>query len=167
MVCKKKNPSWMFGAHRKIHGFVPVEMWLLIVCDTAFYAIMWLKTQNIRATSWQNQQNGMCALQRLGSARASSQSDRSLLSAWRKLGSPLSAQRRLIRLGGCPGWSESGCIVILLVFSWGRSLAGARQSEWDMLWKNLFMPFANNKGVDQPAYLCNLISTFLFVAQIV
>ena len=34
----------------------------------------------------------------------------SSLSAWRKLwvfSYPLSAQRRLIRLGGCPGWSES------------------------------------------------------------
>ena len=31
----------------------------------------------------------------------------SSLSAWRKLGYPLSTQRRLIRLGGCPGWSES------------------------------------------------------------
>ena len=32
---------------------------------------------------------------------------------------PLSAQRRLIRLGGCPGWSESslGAYVILLVLS--------------------------------------------------
>ena len=34
---------------------------------------------------------------------------------------PLSAQRRLIRLGGCPGWSESlfGAHAILLVLSWG------------------------------------------------
>ena len=36
---------------------------------------------------------------------------------------PLSALRRLIRLGGCPGWSESslGTKVILLVLSWGNS----------------------------------------------
>ena len=36
---------------------------------------------------------------------------------------PLSAQRRLIRLGGCPGWSESslGTHAILLVLSWGSS----------------------------------------------
>ena len=36
---------------------------------------------------------------------------------------PLSAQRRLIRLGGCPGWSESslGSQIILLVLSWGVS----------------------------------------------
>ena len=37
----------------------------------------------IWAASWQNQQNGMCAQRRLRSA----QSDQSLLSAWRKLGS--------------------------------------------------------------------------------
>ena len=34
------------------------------------------------ATAWQNQQNGMCAQQRLGSAWASTQSDQSSLSAW-------------------------------------------------------------------------------------
>ena len=37
---------------------------------------------------------------------------------------PLSAQRRLIRLGGCPGWSESslGAHVILLVLSCAGSI---------------------------------------------
>ena len=36
---------------------------------------------------------------------------------------PLSAQRRLISLGGCPGWSESslGAHTSLLVLSWGGS----------------------------------------------
>ena len=36
---------------------------------------------------------------------------------------PVSAQRTLIRLGGCPGWSESslGAQVILSVLSWGGS----------------------------------------------
>ena len=40
--------------------------------------------------------------------------------AW-VLSYPLSAQRRLIRLGRCPGWSSSslGAEVILLVLSWG------------------------------------------------
>ena len=35
----------------------------------------------------------------------------------------LSAQRRLVRLGGCPGWSESslGAHAILLVLSWDGS----------------------------------------------
>ena len=37
---------------------------------------------------------------------------------------PLSAQRSLIRLGGCPGWSESalGAHATLLVLSWGGSI---------------------------------------------
>ena len=36
---------------------------------------------------------------------------------------PLIAERRLIRLGGCPGWAESslGAHAILLVLSWGGS----------------------------------------------
>ena len=28
-------------------------------------------------------------------------------------------------------------------------------------WENLFMPYANNRGADQPAHLCSLISTFV------
>ena len=30
-----------------------------------------------------------------------------------------------------------------------------------MSWENLFLPYANNKGADQPAHLCSLISAFL------
>ena len=43
----------------------------------------------------------------------------------RSLSYPLSTQRRLIRLGGCPGWSESslGTYAILLVLSWCCSFA--------------------------------------------
>ena len=71
------------------------------------------------AASWQNQQNGMCAQRRLRSVWASAQSDQSLhwpslirvfavrmKKAW-VLSYPLSAQQRLIRPGGCPGWYES------------------------------------------------------------
>ena len=32
---------------------------------------------------------------------------------------------------------------------------------WAMSWENLFMPYANNKGADQPAHLHSLISTFV------
>ena len=56
--------------HEPDNTVVPVFMWRLI----------W-------AASWQNQQNGMCALWRLRSAWAPAQSDQSLLSAWRKIGS--------------------------------------------------------------------------------
>ena len=52
----------------------------------------------------------MCAQRRLRSAWASTQSDQSLLSVRRKLESLAihwAPAKTLIRLGGCPGWSES------------------------------------------------------------
>ena len=66
-----------------------------------YHIIIW-------ASTWQNLQNGMCAKRRLRSAWA----PLSLISlcclhkAW-VLSCPLCAQQRLIRLGRCPGWSES------------------------------------------------------------
>ena len=68
--------------------------------------------------TWQNQQNGCAPSEDSGSAWASAQSDQSLRcphKAW-VLSYPLSAQRRLIRLGGCPGWSESS--LSALSFCW-------------------------------------------------
>ena len=32
---------------------------------------------------------------------------------------------------------------------------------WAMPWENLFMPYANNEGADQPTHLRNLISAFV------
>ena len=62
------------------------------------------------AATWQNQQN-VCAQRRLRSVWASAQSDQSLCCA---LNGSLKTQdffmrtaKTLIRLGGCPGWSES------------------------------------------------------------
>ena len=75
----------------------------------------------------QNQQNDMCAQQRLKSAWASAQSEQSLrCPPEESLGLKPSIERTaktLIRLGECPGWSESllGAHVILLVLSWGGS----------------------------------------------
>ena len=70
----------------------------------------------IRATSWKKkQQNDLWAQQRLRSAWASTQSDQSSLSTWRKLGSLATY------------WVHSedsdqpGRTVILLVLSWGGS----------------------------------------------
>ena len=69
----------------------------------------------------------MCAQRRLRSAWASAQSDHSLhCSHEETLGPQLPIERTaktLIRLCGCPGWSESslGTHVILLVLSWGSS----------------------------------------------
>ena len=33
--------------------------------------------------------------------------------------------------------------------------------KWAMSWEDLFLPYANNKGADQPAHLRSLISTFV------
>ena len=41
--------------------------------------------------------------------------------------------------------------------NWSR----IRDNKWAISSENLFMPFANNKGADQPAHRCSLISTFL------
>ena len=55
-------------------------IWNSICIFRVHYIFTW-------ATSWQNQQNDMCVQWRLRSAWASTQSDQSSLSAWRKLGS--------------------------------------------------------------------------------
>ena len=63
------------------------------------------------AASRQNQQNGMCTQRRLRSAWASTQPDQSLHCPHEETLDPqLPIERTakaLIRLGGCPGWSES------------------------------------------------------------
>ena len=81
------------------------------------------RVRAIWAASWQNQQNGMCAKPRLRSAWASAQSDQSLCCALngklRILAFFKWTAKTRIRLGGCPGWSESllGAHAILLVLS--------------------------------------------------
>ena len=65
----------------------------------------------------------------------------------------------LIRLGGCPGWSESSlgaqfCHVAAHICALGAI-------EWATSWENLFMLYANNKGADQSALPRSLISTFV------
>ena len=86
----------------------------------------WFQYENW-STAWQNQQNDLCAQRRLRSAWASAQSDQSQrCPPEAKLGPNLPTERTaktLIRLGGCPGWSESslGTKVILLGLSWGGS----------------------------------------------
>ena len=61
----------------------------------------------IWAASWQNRRNGMCAQRRLRSAWASAQSDQSLRYALNGYAFLIWTVKTLIRLGGCPGWSES------------------------------------------------------------
>ena len=77
----------------------------------------------IWATARQNQQNDQCTQRRLRSAWASAQADQSLRCALKGWPSSLcffmQTVKTLIRLGGCPVWSESslGAQVILLVLS--------------------------------------------------
>ena len=116
--------------------------------------------------SWQDQQNGMCAQRRLRSAWVSAQSDQSLRCPHEEaLGPWLPIKRTaktLIRLGGCPGWSQSllgahaillVLLAILLVLSWGGSniifltcgssktqtwyCSRRSQCSWGMSWENL------------------------------
>ena len=106
---------------------------------THFYLVDSLDI-SIWATAWQNQQNGLCAQRRLRSAWAYAQSDQSSLCAQWVAKDPrfLHADSEdsdqtgqmprliwtLIRLGGCPGWSESSVSVqvILLVLSCNGSI---------------------------------------------
>ena len=47
---------------------------------------------------------------------------------------------------------------------WGKSCQQSWQllvDIWAISWENLFMPYANNKGADQPAYPQSLISAFV------
>ena len=81
----------------------------------------------IWATSWPNQQNGMCAQWRLWLAWASAQSDQSSLSACRKLGSfatHWAHSEESDQTGRMPRliWVFAGRTFILLVLSWGGSI---------------------------------------------
>ena len=63
--------------------------------------------------------------------------------------------------------------LVSILFSWASSkLNGLPQlcngrvfyrfnSNWATPWENLFLPYANNKGADQPAHPRSLISTFV------
>ena len=87
-----------------------------------------LATQVIWASAWQNQQNDCEPYEDLDQPGHPPSLIRvfavRMNKAW-VLSYPLSAQRRLIRLDGCPGWSESslGALVIWLVFSCGGSFS--------------------------------------------
>ena len=84
--------------------------------------VMWLFNNDMwKPTKWP------CAQRRLRSAWAFAKSDQNLRCPHEEsLGPKLPIERRsktLIRLGGCPGWSESslGAYATLLVLSWGGS----------------------------------------------
>ena len=109
----------------------------------------------IWAASWQNQQNGMCAQQRLRSACPSTQSDQSSLSEWRKLGSLATRwghSEDSDQTGRMQGWSESslGAHAILLVLSWVGSFVWLQKVSF----KDHHVPFSCIK------YLNSLTSLF-------
>ena len=83
-----------------------------IYCVWFVFSLLWhIRNKMKWASAWQDQQNGMCAQRRLRSAWASAQSDQSLSCPPKEIFGPKLYTERtaktLIRLGGCPGWSES------------------------------------------------------------
>ena len=108
---------------------------------------------------------------------------------------PLSAQRRLIRLGGCPSWSQSWLgaqsfswvcheaaqlmingipipaisdtvLVYMITFALSAELSLISLQNIQIKIepgheKICLMSYANNKGADQPAHPCSLISAFV------
>ena len=49
----------------------------------------------------------------------------------------------------------------------GKENSAPSGAVWATSWENLRLPYANNKGADQPVHPRNLISTFVFAAYIV
>ena len=110
--------GWGLVGHWGHTGLVDVELWLLLVIVTG-------SCVHDMSHLGQNQQNG-CASSKDSDQPGHPPSLTSVYTVRMKkacvLSYPLSPQRRLIRLGGCPGWSESSLgAVILLVLSWGGS----------------------------------------------
>ena len=82
---------------------------VMVMFSTLFQLLLHYHLE--RHASWHKMSHDMtkptkwvCAQRRLRSAWAFAQSDQSSLSAWRTF---WSLAKTLIRLGGCPGWSDS------------------------------------------------------------
>ena len=93
---------------------------ITIIASSIKFFIIW-------AASWQNQQNDLCAQQRLRSAWASAQSDQSLRCPHEEslgsLATHWAHHEDSDQTGKIPRliWVFAGCTVILLVLSWGGS----------------------------------------------
>ena len=122
---------------------------LLFLHLRTFHKLCSNKLFFIWATSWQNQQNSMWAQRRLRSAWPSAQSDQSLRCPHEETLGPQPATERKaktqIRLGGCPGWSESslGAHAILVVLSRGGSFV--ERTNADFILPSLVPAFSTNK----------------------
>ena len=134
------------------------------------------------STTRQNQPNYMCVQRRLRSSWACAQSDQSLCCPHEEtlsLGLKLPIERTaktLIRLGGCPGWSESSMdtLVILLLLSCrgsNVSLFVLNMSSkrtylpHEKLWKPIFVWFvvlrSNQLLMSRSASLLTLFGTLI------
>ena len=58
------------------------------------------------------------------------------------------------------GFQPSNSILSLDYRYCWYNILGCEKYIWATSWENLFMPYANNKGADQPAHLRGLISPF-------
>ena len=75
----------------------------------------------------------------------------------------------------CKDWDQSafkvnpfGACSVLECYTSRADLGQTRNAcsaTWASSWKNLFMPYATNKGADQPVHPRNLISTFVVRCQ--
>ena len=50
---------------------------------------------------------------------------------------------------------------VITTYFWGVQIFRKFTAIWALSWENLFMPYANNKGADQPAHPRSLISAFV------
>ena len=93
--------KWFTKIIHHAESLCSLTIWALS-CQNLFYAI-W-------AATWQNQQNGCAPSEDTDQPGHLPSLIRVFAVRMKKgwvLSYPISAERRLIRLGGCPGWSES------------------------------------------------------------
>ena len=107
-----KDPKLLHAFNHWDSGQTAEMRWLIwVLARCSWDCLCFVMLRLFWAASWQNQQSGMCAQRRLRSAWVSAQSDQSLRCTHEEsLGPFLPIERTaktLIRLGGCPGWSES------------------------------------------------------------
>ena len=57
--------------------------------------------------------------------------------------------------------NELDCLVWMPTYKWTNKYTESWTSIWATSWENLFMPYANNKGADQPVHPRSLISAFV------
>ena len=111
-----KDPSFLHADNKDSDqtGWMPRLIWVFAGHTVILLVLSWggsnqtADQRNRWAVAWQNQETDVCTHRRLRPAWAFAQSDQSSLSAWRSIGTfgyPSSAQRRLISLVRCPGWS--------------------------------------------------------------